>query len=153
MENIKIPKLNKISFNEVSGTSFPLLIKLLSSVLIAGIVYLSSQALPKIEELNLASIGFVALVTLVIGFFQLSIWFSTTQISDTHISQSWMFKKKIAIKDIAQCKLIYVPFFSWIITPRLVVRVGMVNFFVFYASNPEVLEKFFGLVYKKSVSI
>ena len=103
--------------------------------------------------MSLASMGFVAAVALVIVFFQLSIWFSTTHISDTHIYQTWMFKKKVAIKEIAQCKLIYVPFFSWIITPRLVVRVGMANFFVFYASNSQVLERFLALVYKKSVSI
>ena len=117
------------------------------------LAYLASQALHQIDDMSLASMGFVAAVALVIVFFQLSIWFSTTHISDTHIYQTWMFKKKVAIKEIAQCKLIYVPFFSWIITPRLVVRVGMANFFVFYASNSQVLEKFLALVYKKSVSI
>ncbi len=145
--------LNKPHLNEVSGTSFSFLIKLLSSILIAGIAYLALQVLHQMDDMNMATMGFVAAVALVIGFFQLSIWFSTTHISDTHIYQTWVFKKKVAIKDIAQCKLIYVPFFSWIITPRLVVRVGMANFFVFYASNPQVLEKFLALVYKKSVNI
>jgi len=153
MDDLNKPHLNAVFLNEVSGTSFSFLIKLLSSILIAGIAYLAFQVLNQMDDMNLASMGFVAAVALVIGFFQLSIWFSTTHISDTHIYQTWMFKKKVAIKDIAQCKLIYVPFFSWIITPRLVVRVGMANFFVFYASNPQVLEKFLALVYKKSVSI
>ena len=153
MDDLNKPDLNVAYLNEVSGTSFSFLIKLLSSILIAGIAYLALQVLHQMDNMNLASMGFVAAVALVIGFFQLSIWFSTTHISDTHIYQTWMFKKKVAIKDIAQCKLIYVPFFSWIITPRLVVRVGMANFFVFYASNPQVLEKFLALVYKKSVSI
>jgi hypothetical protein len=49
--------------------------------------------------------------------------------------------------------LIYVPFFSWIVTPRLVVRVGMANFFVFYAADTRVLEKFLALVYQKSITI
>jgi hypothetical protein len=153
MDDLNQPHLNAAHLNEVSGTSFSFLIKLLSSILIAGIAYLALQVLHQMDGMNLATMGFVAAVALVIGFFQLSIWFSTTHISDTHIYQTWMFKKKVAIKDIAQCKLIYVPFFSWIITPRLVVRVGMANFFVFYASNPQVLEKFLVLVYKKSVSI
>lgn len=153
MDDLNQPHLNAANLNEVSGTSFSFLIKLLSSILIASIAYLALQVLHEMDDMNLATMGFVAAVALVIGFFQLSIWFSTTHISDTHIYQTWMFKKKVAIKDIAQCKLIYVPFFSWIITPRLVVRVGMANFFVFYASNPQVLEKFLVLVYKKSVSI
>ena len=153
MDDLNQPHLNAAHLNEVSGTSFSFLIKLLSSILIAGIAYLALQVLHQMDDMNMATMGFVAAVALVIGFFQLSIWFSTTHISDTHIYQTWMFKKKVAIKDIAQCKLIYVPFFSWIITPRLVVRVGMANFFVFYASNPQVLEKFLALVYKKSVSI
>lgn len=153
MEDLKTPHSNADHLHEVSGTSFSFLIKLLSSILIAGIAYLALHALPQLDDMSLASMGFVAAVAVVIGFFQLSIWFSTTHISDTHIYQTWMFRKKVAIKDIAQCKLIYVPFFSWIITPRLVVRVGMANFFVFYASNPQVLEKFLALVYKKSTSI
>ena len=153
MDDLNQPHLNAAHLNEVSGTSFSFLIKLLSSILIAGIAYLALQVLHQMDDMNMATMGFVAAVALVIGFFQLSIWFSTTHISDTHIYQTWMFKKKVAIKDIAQCKLIYVPFFSWIITPRLVVRVGMANFFVFYASNPQVLEMFLVLVYKKSVSI
>ena len=153
MDDLNQPHLNAVNLNEVSGTSFSFLIKLLSSILIAGIAYLALQVLHQMDGMNLATMGFVAAVALVIGFFQLSIWFSTTHISDTHIYQTWMFKKKVAIKEIAQCKLIYVPFFSWIITPRLVVRVGMANFFVFYASNSQVLEKFLALVYKKSVSI
>ena len=153
MDDLNKPHSNAACSNEVSGSSFSFLIKLLSSILIAGIVYLASQALHQIDDMSLASMGFVAAVALVIVFFQLSIWFSTTHISDTYIYQTWMFKKKVAIKEIAQCKLIYVPFFSWIITPRLVVRVGMANFFVFYASNSQVLEKFLALVYKKSVSI
>jgi hypothetical protein len=149
------PHLNEVnvSSNEVSGTSFSFLIKLLSSVLILGIGYYSAQVLPRLDEMSWSTMGFVGAVAVVIVFFQLSIWFSSTHISETHIYQTWMFRKKVAIKDIAQCKLIYVPFFSWIITPRLVVRVGMANFFVFYASNPHVLEKFLALVYKKSTSL
>lgn len=153
MDDLNKPHSNAACLNEISGSSFSFLIKLLSSMLVAGIAYLASKALHQIDDMSLASMGFVAAVALVIVFFQLSIWFSTTHISDTHIYQTWMFKKKVAIKEIAQCKLIYVPFFSWIITPRLVVRVGMANFFVFYASNSQVLEKFLALVYKKSVSI
>lgn len=153
MHETNTPHSNGDHLDEVSGTSFSFLIKLLSSILITGIAYLAVQALPRLDEMSFTSMGFVAAVALVIGFFQLSIWFSTTHITDTHIYQTWMFRKKVAIQDIAQCKLIYVPFFSWIITPRLVVRVGMANFFVFYASNSSVLEKFLALVYKKSTSI
>ncbi len=153
MEDQTPPRTSPSDLIEVSGTSFSFLIKLLSSFLIAGIGHLALQALPQMEDMKLTTLGFIVAVTLVIAYFQLSIWFSTTHISDTYIYQTWMFRKKVAIKDIAQCKLIYVPFFSWIITPRLVVRVGMANFFVFYASNPKVLQKFLELVYKKSVSI
>lgn len=153
MDELNAPHSNEGHLNEVSGASFSFLIKLLSSVLIVGIAFLAGQALPQFQEMTWAGVGFVLAVTSVIVFFQMSIWFSTTHISETHIHQTWMFRKKVAIKDIAQCKLIYVPFFSWVITPRLVVRVGMANIFVFYASNPQVLEKFLALVYKKSISI
>jgi hypothetical protein len=137
----------------VSGTSFSLIIKLLSSLMVGSIFYFGLKITPKLDEMSWSTLGFVAVVVLVIVFFQLSIWFSKTHINQTHIYQTWMFHKSVEIKKIAQCKLIYVPFFSWIITPRLVVRVGMANFFVFYAADAGVLEKFLALVYQKSTTI
>jgi hypothetical protein len=139
--------------NEVSGTSFSLMIKLLSSLMVGSIFYFGLKITPKLDEMSWSTLGFVAVVVLVIVFFQLSIWFSKTHINQTHIYQTWMFHKTVEIKKIAQCKLIYVPFFSWIVTPRLVVRVGMANFFVFYAADTRVLEKFLALVYQKSITI
>lgn len=139
--------------NEVSGTSFSFLIKFLSSLLVGSIFYFGLKITSRLDEMSWSTLGFVAVVVLVIVFFQLSIWFSKTHINQTHIYQTWMFHKRVEIKKIAQCKLIYVPFFSWIVTPRLVVRVGMANFFVFYAADPCVLEKFLALVYQKSTTI
>jgi hypothetical protein len=139
--------------HEVSGTSFSPIIKLLSTLLVGSIFYFGLKISPRLDEMSWSTLGFVAVVVLVIVFFQLSIWFSKTHINQTHIYQTWMFHKRVEINKIAQCKLIYVPFFSWIITPRLVVRVGMANFFVFYASSPKVLDQFLTLVYKKSTSI
>lgn len=139
--------------NEVSGTSFSFLIKLLSSLLVGSIFHFGLKISPMLDEMSWSTLGFVAVVVLVIVFFQLSIWFSKTHINQTHIYQTWMFHKRVEIQKIAQCKLIYVPFFSWIVTPRLVVRVGMANFFVFYAADGRVLEKFLALVYQKSTTI
>jgi hypothetical protein len=139
--------------NEVSGTSFSFLIKLLSSLLVGSIFYFGLKISPMLDEMSWSTLGFVAVVVLVIVFFQLSIWFSKTHINQTHIYQTWMFQKRVEIQKIAQCKLIYLPFFSWIVTPRLVVRVGMANFFVFYAADARVLEKFLALVYQKSTTI
>jgi hypothetical protein len=139
--------------NEVSGTSFSFLIKVLSSLLVGSIFYFGLKITPRLDEMAWSTLGFVAVVVLVILFFQLSIWFSKTHINQTHIYQTWMFHKRVEIQKIAQCKLIYVPFFSWIVTPRLVVRVGMANFFVFYAADPRVLEQFLALVYQKSTTI
>ena len=112
MDDLNKPNLNAAYLNEVSGTSFSFLIKLLSSILIAGIAYLALQVLNQMDDMNLASMGFVAAVALVIGFFQLSIWFSTTHISDTHIYQTWMFKKKSSHKRYCSMQIDLCAFFQ-----------------------------------------
>lgn len=137
--------------SQVSGFAFSALTKLLSLTLSAGLAYFSLGLLDfgELYSWKAYSLGFAVLCLLVVG--QAHILFSKTTIDQEYIFQTWSFRKRIKIANIAECKLVYIPFLRWLITPRLVVRIGIAHFFVFYAADPAVLQQFLGLVYRRTV--
>jgi hypothetical protein len=66
---------------------------------------------------------------------------SRTKIDAVNIEQSWLWTKKVALAEISQAKFIYIPYLSWLIAPRLVVRASR-GVYVFPAADRHVLEAF-----------
>jgi hypothetical protein len=137
--------------SQVSGFAFSALTKLLSVTLSAGLVYFSLDLLDFDQGYSWKAFGWAAVVLCLLVMGQAHILFSKTTIDQEYIFQTWAFRKRVKIASIAECKLVYIPFLSWLITPRLVVRVGIANFFVFYAADPAVLQQFLGLVYRRTL--
>jgi hypothetical protein len=127
----------------VEGPAFSWLIKILASVLMLALVFWGSTVAYQVFYADfswtaLCVIG-VSLCLCCIAHYW--IWVSTTSIRHGVIEQTWIFKKSVLIKDISQAKFIYIPYLSWLIAPRLVVRSGM-GLYVFHAASPEVLQAF-----------
>ncbi len=70
---------------------------------------------------------------------------SRTTMRDEAIEQTWLWRKRVMMKDITQAKFIYVPYLTWLIAPRLIVRAG-VGLHVFYTADPLVQKAFALLV-------
>jgi hypothetical protein len=66
---------------------------------------------------------------------------SRTSIEQGVITQTWLWDKRVVVRDVTQAKFIYIPYLSWLVAPRLVVRAGMAVH-VFHAASPHVLEAF-----------
>jgi hypothetical protein len=79
------------------------------------------------------------------------IWFTQTQVDDTHIRQSGWVRSEVEIARLTQVKLIYIPYLSWLIAPRLVVRSGGVRSWVFHAADPKVLRRFWQLAHDAQI--
>jgi hypothetical protein len=76
------------------------------------------------------------------------IWLTQTAVDDTHIRQTgWLVGAQVEIARLTQVKLIYVPYFSWLMAPRLVVKTGGIRSWVFHAADPEVLQRFWQLAH------
>ena len=138
--------------DSVSGFAFSVLTKILSLLLSLGLIYLALLSINFASAHSWQEVGSVlaGLALLLAG--QIYILRSKTTIDREYISQSWSFRKRVRIANIAECKLVYIPFLSWLITPRLVIRVGIAHFFVFYAADPAVLRAFLSLVYHRTLS-
>jgi hypothetical protein len=67
---------------------------------------------------------------------------SRTRVDSVAIQQTWIWSKKVLWVDVTSAKLIYVPWFAWIIAPRLVLRGsgGLVT--LVHAADSEVIKAF-----------
>jgi hypothetical protein len=71
---------------------------------------------------------------------------SRTRIDTTALQQTWVWDKKLDLRDLAYCRLIRVRGLEWLIAPRLYARTLLGKFAVFYAADPMMLADFERLV-------
>lgn len=71
---------------------------------------------------------------------------SRTTLTSQHLHQSWMWDKKLEMRELAYAKLIRVPGLDWLVAPRLYVRTLLGKFAVFYAADRAMLAEFERLV-------
>ena len=71
---------------------------------------------------------------------------SVTTLDSQHLGQTWVWHKKMELRELAYGKLIRVRGLEWLIAPRLYVRTLMGKFGVFYTADPMLLLEFERLV-------
>jgi hypothetical protein len=71
---------------------------------------------------------------------------SVTKLDGQALSQTWVWDKKMELRELAYGKLIRVRGLEWLIAPRLYLRTLTGKFAVFYASDPEMIAQFERLV-------
>ena len=71
---------------------------------------------------------------------------SVTRLDGESLQQTWVWHKKMELRDLGYAKMIRVRGLDWLIAPRIYVRPVMGKFAIFYAASPEMLEEFERLV-------
>jgi hypothetical protein len=71
---------------------------------------------------------------------------SRTRLDGQELYQSWMWDKKMELRELAYGKLVRVRGLDWLIAPRLYVRTLTGKFAVFYAADPKMISEFERLV-------
>ncbi len=79
------------------------------------------------------------------------IWRTRTLVDDTHIRQVGWSHQEVEIARLTQVKLIYIPYLSWLVSPRLVVRAGGMRSWVFHAADRAVLQRFWQLAHQSQL--
>ena len=128
------------------GPAFPWLIKLLSSLLVAalllyGLRVLAGEIAPE-QQPSRSTWLFIGLLTAFAVYCQMWILRSRTEVSATHIRQTWWIDKQVVLADITQIKLVLIPGLTWLIAPRLVVRTRSPGTTIFHAADPRVIAAF-----------
>ncbi|MDB5942247.1 MAG: hypothetical protein JWQ13_1813 [Ramlibacter sp.] len=71
---------------------------------------------------------------------------SVTRMDGRELQQTWLWNKKMELRELAYGKLIRVPGLDWLIAPRLYLRTLEGKFAVFYAADPRMIAQFERLV-------
>lgn len=126
------------------GPAFSISAKAIATALLAALAWTGVSAAPQIAahrwSVPQLLVTVIAMAAMGLGYY----WIlrSRTGIDTTHIHQTWLWPKVVAIAEITEAKFIYVPFLAWLITPRLVVRVAGKGKVVFHAADSRVLAAF-----------
>ena len=131
----------------IEGPAFTLAVKLLASVLVIALALYGIGALSSLRTAQWSWPALLLMAVALLSVLLCYLWMlrSRTSISPTHIRQTWITDKQIALADITQIKLIYFRRLAWLIAPRLVVRSRLPGSIVFHAADKRVLEAFVGL--------
>lgn len=73
---------------------------------------------------------------------------SVTTLSNDALHQSWIWDKKLELRELAYGKIVRVPGLDWLIAPRLYARTLMGKFAVFYVADPKMLAEFERLAFE-----
>ncbi|HEV7915643.1 MAG TPA: hypothetical protein VGP22_17900 [Albitalea sp.] len=128
----------------VEGPAFTPSVKLLATGLVVALAVFGWRAL---GVLRTGQWSWPALLLTALGLGSVLlcyVWMlrSRTSIGATHIRQTWITDKQIALADITQIKLIYIRPLAWLVAPRLVIRSRLPGTIVFHAADARVLEVF-----------
>lgn len=135
--------INSFVEQRVEGPAFPLLVKGLATILMISLVYWGVGAEQQFVWQDFSSgaawlFGSALLITVIAYIWILK---SRTSIDHLAVEQTWIWKRRVLLADITQAKFIYIPYLSWLIAPRLIVRAGP-GVSVFYAASPQVQQVF-----------
>ena len=131
----------------VEGPAFPALIKVMATFMVLALIYWGAAALLQAGPASLSTgswllVGGAFAITLVVYVWILK---SRTSIDDVAIEQTWLWKRRVELAEISQAKFIYIPWLSWLLAPRLIVRAGP-GVRVFYCADPGVIMEFAALM-------
>lgn len=125
----------------VEGRSFPRAIQGLATLAVVCLLVSAWKARVALANMTLPSevllLAGLAAVVVVWGY--LNILFSTTRVSSEAISQGWLWRTSVQLRDIAQVKLLRFKPLDFVVAPRLVVRAGALGNTTFHMADPAVL--------------
>jgi hypothetical protein len=71
---------------------------------------------------------------------------SVTTLDEEQLQQTWVWTKKMELRELAYARLIRIPGLDWLVAPRLYARTLLGKFQVFYAAEPAMVAEFERLV-------
>ncbi|PZO15500.1 MAG: hypothetical protein DCF26_13310 [Burkholderiales bacterium] len=129
------------TFAAVEGPSFPVTFKLLATLGMGGLAFMGWGARAQLMAMPLPPdlLWLAGLATAVVAWHYLHILFSTTAISSDTLSQGWLWRSSVPLRDIAQVKLLRFKPLDAVVAPRLVVSTRGLGNRTFHMADPAVL--------------
>lgn len=133
----------------VEGPSFPLTLKWAASAMVALLLLMAADHLPALlaQDLPWTAWAMITALAALVGASYAAILKSRTAVDGQAIDQRGLWRRRVALADIVQVKLIHWRGWEWLLAPRLVVRARGFGVTTFHAADPQVLARFRLLAY------
>ena len=93
-------------------------------------------------EWSLRSSGWLVAALTMMSYTVWHILNGLTTLDDKGLQQTWVWRKRVELHELAYAKLIRVRGFEWLIAPRLYTKTFSNKLAVFYAISPAMLQEF-----------
>lgn len=124
-------------------SAFTPVFKTLSIVLVTlPFVWAWQMVSDRVLELTLQSSGWFGAALCLMGYTEWHILRGKTTLDSTALQQSWVWNKRVELRELAYAKLIRIRGLDWLIAPRLYTRTYANKLAVFYAANSDMLSEF-----------
>ena len=141
-------RFNPADSQPLQGPAFTVCFKLLATAMLFGTAgwFVHLWLGGKVTGGLVSILSWFVAALLLMLFTWWSIVRSVTRLDAAQLQQTWMWHKKMDLRDLAFGKLIRIRGLDWLIAPRLYVRTLEGKFTVFYAADPRMLDEFERLV-------
>lgn len=132
----------------MQGPAFSRMFKLIASVVVFGTAgwFALLWADGKVSGGAVSILSWFLAALLLMFYTWWCIVRSVTTLDSQFLQQTWVWHKKMELRELAYGKLIRVRGLEWLIAPRIYVRTLMGKFAVFYAADPAMVGEFERLV-------
>ena len=129
------------------GPSFPLLLRGLAVGAVLALAWLAlqvftapaGQAIGRNEVLLLLMAAAVVLA----GLWHMLT--ARTRIDDSHITQTGLWTRRLALDDVCRIELVHIPGLAWLIAPRVRLRTAARGSYQFHATDRRVLDRLWAM--------
>ena len=132
----------------LQGPAFSPVFKFIATVLVAGTLgwFIQLGLVGKASGGTVSILNWFLAALAVMAYTWWCIVRSITRIDGQALSQTWVWNKKMELRELAYGKLIRVRGLDWLVAPRLYLRTLEGKFAVFYAADPRMIGQFERLV-------
>jgi hypothetical protein len=108
----------------LESPAYPRLLRILAVVVVIDLIAFGAWSLPALRSAawSTGGLALFALAGLCIAWMGCWIVCSRTRLAGDVLTQTWIWNKRVQASDVAQLKLVHLPWLDRIVAPRLLVR-------------------------------
>lgn len=132
--------------------AFPAVSRLLAVAMIGALVLAAARAWQPLVNASWTTGGAALMAGALLSMAWLGYWivFSRTRLEGEMLVQTWIWTKRTRTDEVAQLKLVFLPWLSWVVAPRLLVRQRGGAVLWFQAADVRLLQAFAERVARQS---
>ena len=128
----------------IPSLAYPRSVRILTVVLLTDLLLFGLWSLPTLRITAWSASSLVLWTLAIVSVYWVGWWivYSRTELQGETLTQTWIWNKRVTVRDVSQLKLVHWPGLQTIVAPRLLVRKRNGGVIWIHSANPELLTTF-----------